>query len=123
MSPRILVIDDSENLRSVLRLTLEFRGHEVTAAADGAEALDLARTGGFDLIFCDIEMPAMNGIDFVRRYRADGGGAPIIMLSAESDNLLRQALAAGATDAIAKPFEPIALFAILDRHLIPPPAG
>ncbi len=58
MSPRILAIDDTEHLRDVLRLTLEFRQFEVKLAADGVEGLEAARAGRFDAILCDIEMRA-----------------------------------------------------------------
>lgn len=118
MSPRILAIDDTDHMRDVLRLTLEFRQFEVKLAADGVEGLEAARAGNFDLILCDIEMPRMGGVEFVRQYRAEFGDAtPIIMLTAEGDEKVAAARAAGASDAIAKPFEPLQLFAALDKHL------
>lgn len=123
MSPRILAIDDTEHLRTVLRLTLEFKGHQVQLACDGAEALDAARKGPFDLIICDIEMPKVDGVSFVRQYRAEFGPAvPIIMLTAEGDEKIQQARAAGATDAVAKPFEPLHLYETVERHLSRPGA-
>jgi CheY-like chemotaxis protein len=118
MSPRILIIDDADHLRSVLKLTLEFKGYEVTDAGDGREALDAAHAQAFDLIFCDIEMPVMNGIEFVRHYRAEVSPAtPIIMLTAEGNEPIGRALAAGATAVIHKPFEPISLLDEINRHL------
>ncbi|MCE5228098.1 response regulator [bacterium] len=118
MSPRILAIDDTEHLRTVIRLTLEYKKYEVKLAADGVEGLEAARAGAFDLIICDIEMPRMGGVEFVTQYRAEFGPAtPIIMLTAEGDEKIKAARAAGATDALAKPFEPMQLFAAIDRHL------
>ena len=67
---RILIIDDADHMREVLRLTLEFKGHQVDAAADGAAGLALALANNYNIIFCDIEMPVMNGIEFVARQRA-----------------------------------------------------
>lgn len=108
---RVLIIDDSEHLRTVLKLTLQYSGYEVTEAGDGAAGLKLAAEGAFDLILCDIEMPVMNGVEFVRRRReAAGPETPIVMLTAAEDGeLARKALAAGATAVLRKPFEPIAL--------------
>jgi CheY-like chemotaxis protein len=115
---RILVIDDAEHLRTVLKLTLEFEGYEVVTADNGQSGLDATRAGAFDLVFCDIEMPVMNGIEFVRRYRAEIDAAtPILVLTAEGSELVAQALAAGATSAFVKPFEPIRLLRELQRRL------
>jgi CheY-like chemotaxis protein len=115
---RVLVIDDSEHLRTVLKITLEFKGHVVDEAGDGAAALALADERDYDLIFCDIEMPTMNGIEFVARFRdRHGATTPVIMLTAESDELTRKALAAGATAAIHKPFEPIRMLQDIEKCL------
>src|SRR5262245_25666357 len=107
MSSKILVIDDSEHLRAVIQMTLAFQGHNVSTAADGAEGLRMASEGSYDLIFSDIEMPVMDGIEFVRRFReAHGAATPILVLTAEEGEVLRAAQAAGATEVIVKPFEP-----------------
>jgi two-component system, chemotaxis family, chemotaxis protein CheY len=118
MNRRILVIDDAEHLRAILKLTLEFGGYEVVDAGDGREGMAAAQAGPFDLIFCDIEMPAMNGIEFVRQYRRDiSPSTPIIMLTAEGDELIRRAMEAGATGVIKKPFEPMVLLDLIGKHL------
>ena len=63
-------------------------------------------------------MPTMNGVDFVARYRDRHGAAtPVIMLTAESDDLMRKALAAGATAALSKPFEPIRVLQQIEKYL------
>lgn len=121
MNARILVIDDSEHLQSVLKLTLEFKGYEVSVADNGREGLEAARAGAFDLIFCDIEMPVMNGVEFVRRFRAEVSPAtPIIMLTAENAEVIGHALASGATAAVQKPFEPILLLEQIGKYLSGP---
>jgi CheY-like chemotaxis protein len=80
--------------------------------------LALADERDYDLIFCDIEMPTMNGIEFVARFRdRHGATTPVIMLTAESDELTRKALAAGATAAIHKPFEPIRMLQDIEKCL------
>jgi two-component system, chemotaxis family, chemotaxis protein CheY len=115
---RILVIDDAEHLRTVLELTLKFKGYEVVTAANGQEGLEAARAGAFDLVFCDIEMPVMNGIEFVKRFRSEvSRETPVLMLTAEGSELINQALAAGATSAFIKPFEPIRLLKEVEQRL------
>jgi CheY-like chemotaxis protein len=118
-SRRILIIDDVEHLRTVLALTLRFKGYAVELAEDGRDGLERVRAAGpFDLIFCDIEMPVMNGIDFVRHYRAEyGPETPLVMLTAGDDAMIAQAMAAGATTHMIKPFEPIRLLEEVERHL------
>jgi CheY-like chemotaxis protein len=118
MSGRILVIDDAEHVRQVIRMTLRYKGYEVETAADGAEGLAKARQDGFDMIFCDIEMPVMNGVEFVEKYRAEcGDRVPVIILTAEEGRSAQAALTAGATLVLAKPFEPIRLLEEVERHL------
>jgi CheY-like chemotaxis protein len=118
MPAKILVIDDAEHLRSILKVTLEFKGYAVDAAGDGAQGLAWATMNDYGLIFCDIDMPTMNGIEFTARYRAHPRGkAPVIMLTAEGSELIQKALAAGATAAISKPFEPIRVLQEVEKHL------
>jgi two-component system chemotaxis response regulator CheY len=124
MSARILVIDDADHIRTVMQLTLKFQGYEVTTANDGQEGLTAAAAAPFDLIFCDIEMPVMNGVEFVRRFRAEVSPAtPIILLTAERGELIKQAMALGATATIDKPFEPIILLQKIERYLGPDGGG
>lgn len=118
MSTRILVIDDVENIRTVLKMTLEFKGFEVVTADNGHEGLAAAAAGKFDLVFSDIAMPVMNGVEFCRRFRAEiDRTTPIIMLTAEGDELVAKAMAEGATATVSKPFEPIRLLGEIEKHL------
>lgn len=120
MSTRILIIEDAEHLRTVLKITLEFKGYDVYVAANGQEGLEAAKESSFDLIFCDIEMPVMDGLEFLTRYRAEiDAETPIVMLTAEDRELIEQALQRGATAALCKPFEPIKLLEEIQKYAGP----
>lgn len=104
MSQTILVVDDAENLRMLLKSYLAQEGYRVVTAADGRQALFIAREEKPDIIILDLMMPEMSGYDFMRVYSKEGN-APIIMLTAkmeESDKVL--GLELGADDYVTKPF-------------------
>jgi two-component system response regulator AtoC len=102
---KLLVIDDEPGLRQSLHLILTDEGHEVSAAGDGAAGLARALAGTFDAILCDVRMPAMDGLEFLRAYRAAGGSALVIMMSAYgSEDAAVEAMKQGAYDYIPKPF-------------------
>ncbi len=118
MGGRILIIEDQDDFRQLLQMTLDFQGYDVATAENGAKGFDLAKSMEFDLITSDIEMPVMNGIEFVKKYRAEvSKDTPIIMLSAAESDIKETALAAGATELIEKPFEPIKLTEAIKRLL------
>ena len=101
---RILVVDDEPQIRRVIRLTLNLEGFEVDDAKSGDEALDHLRSGMYDLVLLDIDMPGMTGFETCRAIRAVSD-MPIFMLtgrSAEKDKV--EALDAGTDDYITKPF-------------------
>jgi len=101
---RILVVDDESQIRRVMRAILIPEGFDVDDAKSGDEALDRLRSGKYDLVLLDIDMPGMTGFETCRAIRAVSD-MPIIMLtarSAEKDKL--GALDAGADDYITKPF-------------------
>ena len=101
---RILVVDDEPQIRRVIRLTLNLEGFEVDDTKSGDEALDHLRSGMYDLVLLDIDMPGMTGFETCRAIRAISD-MPIIMLTArnaEKDKV--EALDAGADDYITKPF-------------------
>jgi DNA-binding response OmpR family regulator len=102
----ILVVDDTASLRRMVASYLSQEGFRVLTAADGQEALMLARQEQPDLILLDLMMPNMGGYDFIRAYGKDGA-APIIILTAkleENDKVL--GLELGADDYVTKPFSP-----------------
>ena len=101
----VLVVDDDPKIRSVLGRGLRFEGYAVQVAADGAEALKLARTWSPDVIVLDVMLPDMDGMEVCRRLRR-GIATPILMLTARSDVPDRIAgLDSGADDYLVKPFE------------------
>jgi DNA-binding response OmpR family regulator len=102
--PKILIVEDETTLRETLAYNLAKEGYEVTASADGAEALELARESRFDLIVLDIMLPSLDGLSFCRILRKEQA-TPIIMLTARSGEVDRIiGLESGADDYIVKPF-------------------
>ena len=111
MSKTIMVVDDEERLRSLLRTYLVQEGFRVITAGNGREALRLARQEKPDLIILDIMMPEMDGYEFMRAYKQNSSAA-VIMLTArveETDSVL--GLELGADDYVTKPFSPRVLMA------------
>lgn len=104
MSKTILVVDDMESLRTMVKGYLTQEGYRVVTAANGREALFVARQERPDLILLDLMMPEMGGYDFINAYAREGD-APIIILTArveEGDKVL--GLELGADDYLTKPF-------------------
>ncbi|MBQ9117891.1 MAG: response regulator transcription factor [Clostridia bacterium] len=108
---KILVVDDEEMIREVLKEYLQADGHEVDEATDGCEAVEKCRYASFDLLIMDVMMPKMDGFSAVREIRKEKD-VPVIMLSArgeEYDKLF--AFQLGADDYVTKPFSPRELMA------------
>jgi two-component system response regulator AtoC len=103
---RVLVVDDEENLRLVVRTFLKREGYEVEVAATGEEALALVETFGPDVILTDVRMPKMGGLDLLATLKAKGIDATVIVMSAYGNvDLALEAIKAGAYDYIQKPFK------------------
>jgi two-component system, NtrC family, response regulator AtoC len=103
---RVLVVDDEENLRLVLRTLLKRQGYEVETAASGEEALALVGTFGPDVILTDVRMPKMGGLDLLATLKAKGNDATVIVMSAYGNvDLALEAIKAGAYDYVQKPFK------------------
>jgi len=112
MAKTILVVDDEERLRSLLRVYLTQEGFHVLVAANGREALRVADQEKPDLIILDLMMPEVDGYEFMRLYRERKHQVPVIMLTAkveEADAVL--GLEIGADDYVTKPFSPRLLVA------------
>jgi two-component system response regulator AtoC len=104
---KVLVVDDEPGLRQSLGLLLTDAGYTVTAEQDGRRALDRATSEPFDLILCDVRMPQMDGLTFLRNYRQRGGGALVIVMSAYGgEDAAIAAMKEGAYDYLPKPFRP-----------------
>lgn len=119
-SKSILAVDDSASMRQMVRYTLEGAGYEVVQAADGVEALDLAKTRGVDLVLTNVNMPRMDGITLVKELRGldTYKFTPMLVLTTESGPETKQrGKQAGATGWIVKPFNPDQLLATIARVL------
>lgn len=126
---RILVIDDTKNIRNMVRLTLEREGHEVQTAEDGTAGLQLFGDGtGWDLVLVDQRMPGEEGRDVIALARRRDHLARLIMMTAFATNELASAvLTAGAIDFLRKPFSTDVLRGAVSaalsrpRNELPPP--
>jgi len=102
----ILVVDDDDRIRTLLKRFLGDRGFRVSAAPDAAKAIAMMRSMEFDLLVLDVMMPGMNGFDLTAEVR-ERGDTPVILLTArgEADDRIK-GLSLGADDYLPKPFEP-----------------
>jgi two-component system response regulator AtoC len=104
---RVLVVDDEENIRLVLKTLLKRHGYDVEVADSGEGALALVDTFGPDVILTDVRMPKMNGLDLLATLKAKQNPATVIVMSAYgSVELALEAMKAGAYDYVGKPFKP-----------------
>ena len=119
MTHGVLIVDDDQFIRKLIATTLEdVREFELHEAGDGEEALEVARRERPSLVFLDVDMPRLNGIDACRRLRADEatGGATIVMLTAAHDDSVEaDAEQAGADMFLTKPFSPLDLLRLVDQ--------
>jgi len=111
-SLRALIVDDSSVMRKIVERSLRQAGldlSQVLEAGNGAEALAVLQTNAVDLILCDINMPVMDGLEFVKQLPGveNAKGVPVIMITTEgSEAHVVQALSSGARGYIRKPFTP-----------------
>ncbi|KIQ04133.1 MULTISPECIES: response regulator [Rhizobium/Agrobacterium group] len=120
MSANILTVDDSASIRMTTKIALSNAGYQVTEAVDGADGLSRAKSGSFDLIVTDLNMPNMNGLEMIEALRQSPAhtGIPIIFLTTESDaDMKSRAKSAGATGWVTKPFDPENLVKIVKKVL------
>ena len=111
----VLIVDDDPFIRRLIATTLEdVSGFELREAADGQEALDSAGEDAPAIVFLDIDMPRMNGIDACRELRALDGEPTIVMLTAAGPEAEAEARAAGADLFLTKPFSPLDLLQLVD---------
>jgi len=109
---RVLIVDDSSVMRKIVERSLRQAGislGHVLEAGNGAEALAALNQGTVDLILCDINMPIMDGLEFVKQLPGveNAKGVPVVMITTEgSEGHVVQALSAGARGYIRKPFTP-----------------
>ncbi|NTX66627.1 sigma-54-dependent Fis family transcriptional regulator [Myxococcus sp. CA051A] len=127
----VLVVDDEESVRTFLSELLGSAGYQVRCAGSGAQALEMLAGGSFDAVLLDVVMPEMSGLEVLRRYRGQGGNAPVVVLSGltGADDAVR-AMKMGASDYLSKPLGNDELQDALaralgtrvpDRQVVPPP--
>ncbi len=122
MAKTIMVVDDSASLRQVVNIALKGAGYDVIEAADGKIALNKLDAQRVNLIVCDVNMPNMDGITFVRelKQRASHKFTPVIMLTTESqEEKKREGQAAGAKAWVVKPFKPEVLLGAVQKLVLP----
>ncbi|MFI6205410.1 response regulator transcription factor [Streptomyces sp. NPDC051041] len=127
MPQTVLLAEDDRAIRHALQRALTLEGYQVTAVADGVEALAQAHRGRPDVLVLDVMMPGIDGLQVCRALRAEGDRTPILMLTALVETADRIAgLDAGADDYVVKPFDVEEVFARLRallRRTSPAPAG
>jgi len=118
----ILIIDDEPTVRRALSRILTADGHEVVEAANGVQATAIVEEAGIDLVFTDIFMPEMDGIEFVLWVVERFPDCPVVAMSGGGatpmDTVLGDAHALGAADVIAKPLDPALVRDVVGRHLV-----
>lgn len=103
---KILIIDDEKSIRRALREILEFENFEVDEAEDGLDGLEKAKAQAYDIIFCDIKMPKMDGMDVLKELQKEKVESPIIMISGHGNiETAVEAIKKGAFDFIEKPLD------------------
>lgn len=120
MATTVLLCDDEEVLRSLVRATLDDDGYSILEARDGDESLELARSAHPDLIVLDMMMPGRSGLDVLQELRKDPelGNTPVVMLTARARQSDRDAaVAAGADRYLSKPFSPLELISVVEDLL------
>ncbi|MBF0545293.1 MAG: response regulator [Candidatus Riflebacteria bacterium] len=119
MAKRILIVDDAGSMRGLVAMTLRGNGYDVVEAVDGVDAIGKLKSEvKFDLIFSDLNMPNMNGIELIRAVKAESAFKfiPIVMLTTVSDDAKKvEGQQAGAKAWIVKPFKPETLVGVAKK--------
>ena len=103
---KILIVDDEKSIRFALKDIIEFEGHEVALAADGKEGLEMALATNYDVIFSDIKMPGMDGVELLEKLMENGVDAAVVMISGHgSIDTAVDCIKKGAFDFIQKPLD------------------
>jgi two-component system chemotaxis response regulator CheY len=122
MAKTVMVVDDSASIRQVMSLTLAKAGYDVFEACDGADALGKLSGQKVNLIVCDVNMPNMDGITFLKSLKDKPGYkfTPVIMLTTESQESKKQeGKAAGAKAWVVKPFKPEQMLEAVSKLIAP----
>ncbi len=115
---RVLAVDDTRALRAMLADCLRKGGHEVVLACDGVEALEALRAHQPDMVITDLNMPRMNGLDFIEAARKEpqGRDLPMLLLTTETAQALKdRARQVKATGWLTKPFDPEQILGLVEQ--------
>lgn len=107
MGKKVLILEDKASTRSFFKSFLITKGLEVDVAEDGLEGLEKEKENNYDLIFSDLEMPNMNGLEFLHSLKTSGNNkeVPVVMLtSVNQEEIIDRARKLGAADYLIKPF-------------------
>lgn len=122
MAKTVLIVDDSASLRQVVSIALKGAGYDIIEGVDGRDALSKLNGQKIHLIISDVNMPNMNGIEFVKAAKQLPAYkfTPVIMLTTESGESLKQeGQAAGAKAWVVKPFQPAQMLAAVSKLILP----
>ncbi len=113
---KALAVDDSATMRNLVKIALEAEGFSVDTAGNGQEALELAKRNNYDVVISDINMPVMDGLQFLKEFREINKRTPVLMLTTETEARKKEeAKRLGATGWIVKPFKPEDLVKVVKR--------
>ena len=122
MEKTIMVVDDSASIRQVVGLTLKKAGYDIIEACDGSDAMGKLNGQRINLIVCDVNMPNMDGISFLKSLKGTASHkfTPVIMLTTESQESKKQeGKLAGARAWVVKPFKPEQMLEAVSKLVMP----
>lgn len=119
---RVLVVDDEDNVRKVIRMTLAKAGYDVVEAADGGKAIEVLRADDnplmVDVITCDIRMPKVNGVEAIQFFRDQFPSIPVVVITGFPDTSLAVSLLkTGVVDYVTKPVEGEKLLSVVAKAM------
>ena len=116
--PRVMVVDDDAGIRLTLEAIIEDEGYDVVAVEDGYQAIELAKDTPFAVIFMDVRMPGINGVEAYRQIKMVSPSSVVVMMTGFSvEELVKEALREGAYAVIFKPVSPERIIDILQAVL------
>jgi len=114
-SPRILIADDEKDIRDLFMDSLQPHGFDVQAAKDGRQAIDIIQNGHIDIVFLDIRMPGLNGVDILREIKQTKPETHVVMITGHCDDAqVHEALDLGSFLCLIKPFKVHDLLGLID---------
>ncbi len=116
--PKILIVDDMKSMRRTLAGLMEDKGYDVTGVEDGYQAIDAAKRTAFDLIFMDIKMPGINGVQTFREIKKITPRSVVVMMTGFAvEDLVKEALEEGAFSVVYKPFDTERVISLVEAVL------